>query len=125
MKKPSDFSQSDLYTFIVVGSGTAGMMLVHELAVRNSCNSAVSILLVERGLKESDQLRSTRQPNLWGAAASSSSASTELLASEVQPDLFGRSVLCPVGRGAGGSSNINAMIWTPGTNRLLPLLSYC
>lgn len=104
------------FTFIVVGSGSSGLLLANELACFASTTSAgahpITILLVELGDASHDHLSVVRSAGHWGAAASCSAAMENI--STPQPDLWGRSLRCPVGTGVGGSSNINAMMWTPG-----------
>lgn len=112
------------FTFIVVGSGSSGMMLVHELArSRSRGQPKIKILLIERGERDCDRLPLTRTPSQWGAAACFSDTCvraggsvhpTLQHESAPQPGLFGRNLRYPVGNGVGGTSNINAMIWTPG-----------
>ena len=117
-----ELSPPPFFTFIVVGAGSSGMMLVHELANHHT-DANIQILLIERGHRDCDQLELVRAPSQWGADACSvappqsppcTPAVAVLHQSAPQPDLLGRNIRCPVGAGVGGTANINAMIWTPG-----------
>ncbi len=91
---------------IVVGAGSAGA----ALAARRSEDPARRVLLVEAG--PPDRRREIKVP-----AAFSTLFRTELdWASETlpEPGLDGRRLFWPHGRVLGGSSALNAMIWTRG-----------
>ena len=105
-----------------MGAGTSGCMATIKLL-----GAGHDVVLVERGTfsawdrpaeaggtaEGSYCLHST--PISWGDAAYSSSSSRSVQHTTVpQPQLAGRTVAYPQGRGAGGTLNVNAMIWSAG-----------
>lgn len=103
--------------FIVVGAGSAGCMITRELATRYGRG----VTLIEppaATARRIDRQRPARWLNLLG-----SSEDHDL---EVQPSegLAGRVLRWPRGRGLGGSSRINAMIWLPPTDSDLRMLAH-
>ena len=111
----SEQEEVNTFDIIVVGSGTSGLLLVHELA---TLCPHLKILVIERGKRYCDQLPCVRSSLDWGTASTldSKSVDSPTIQFETAPhcDLYGRTIKCPVGNGVGGSSNINAMIWTAG-----------
>lgn len=104
-------SQIDL---IIVGGGSAGCFLAHQIARL----TGLRIAIVEPGadggrvaVPRADQTRPARWLRLLDSADDWS------LDTEPAADLAGRSIRWPRGRGLGGSSRINAMIWFPPTSR--------
>ena len=89
---------------LVVGSGSAGCVLAHELATRHSLDVTV-VEPPESAAPLIDSQRPMRWLQLLG--------STEDWSPATQPDagIAGRSLRWPRGRGVGGSSRINSMIW--------------
>jgi choline dehydrogenase len=95
----------DHYDFVVVGAGTAGCVIASRLAERTDAQ----VLLLESGTAlTSDQVR---DPQAWptlGDTAASWGESTVVQAAT------GKTVPYPRGRGLGGSSSINAMLFARG-----------
>lgn len=108
---------------IVVGAGASGCMAAIKLL-----QAGHDVVLVERGpfgawaadgrqgegtTQPSDRLHST--PIYWGDAAYCASSPRSVQhATAPQPQLAGRTVAYPQGRGAGGTLAVNAMIWSAG-----------
>jgi choline dehydrogenase len=93
------------YDYIVVGGGTAGSVL----AARLSENDAVRVLLVEAGA--ADPLPAVAVPPAWPTLLGSSMSWGEVT---VPQAATGAGVMLPRGRGLGGSSAINAMVFVRG-----------
>ena len=124
--------------WIVVGAGTAGCTIASQLAQRNypggklpsSAHDGLDdrprrfdtnrVTLIEPASHEApvtDRLRPARWLNLLG------SSDDWNMAAEKCEKLAGRSLRWPRGRGLGGSSRINAMIWFPPTAADLQMLT--
>jgi choline dehydrogenase-like flavoprotein len=102
--------------FVVVGAGSAGCVLAYRLAALGFRITLVEPPSIEA--PEIDRTRPSRWLNLLG--------STEDWGFQTAPcvQLASRVLRWPRGRGLGGSSRINAMIWFPPTQRdLLQLVS--
>ena len=92
--------------YVIVGAGSAGCVLAHRL----SEDPAVRVTLVEAGGKG-------RHPNIAIPAAFAKQFKTKLdwdLATEPEPHCANRSLYVPRGKGLGGSSNMNAMLYVRG-----------
>lgn len=94
--------------YIVIGAGPAGWSLVQEL----SKNETIKVLIIEKG-SDSSQTNDLIQldPLSWAKAAFSRGEASRYR-TVPQYNLYNRVLLYPQGIGIGGSSNINAMIFT-------------
>lgn len=94
--------------FIVVGAGSAGCLLANRL----TAEFGASVTLVEPASQQAPQIdreRPARWLHLLGSADDWNHATNP------SEGLAGRALRWPRGRGIGGSSRINAMIWFPPT----------
>src|SRR4051794_4117594 len=92
--------------YVIVGAGSAGCVL----AARLSEDPNTSVTLVEAGGKG-------KHPNIVIPAAFANQFHTKLdwdYASEPEPHCANRSLYIPRGKGLGGSSNMNAMLYVRG-----------
>lgn len=93
--------------YVIVGGGSAGCVL----AARLSEDPAVSVILIEAGGNGRDFLVS--MPAGYGRTVKQFGHSWHYH-SAPEPGLGGRTMLVPRGRGLGGSSNINGLIYVRG-----------
>ncbi|MCW2966369.1 MAG: choline dehydrogenase [Solirubrobacteraceae bacterium] len=92
--------------YVIVGAGTAGCVLAGRL----SEDPAVSVTLLEAGGRG-------KHPNITIPAAFAKQFRTKLdwdFATEPEPHCDNRSLYVPRGKGLGGSSNMNAMLYVRG-----------
>ncbi|MDX6639980.1 MAG: choline dehydrogenase [Solirubrobacteraceae bacterium] len=92
--------------YVIVGAGSAGCVLAGRL----SEDPAVRVTLIEAGGKG-------RHPNITIPAAFAKQFKTKLdwdFATEPEPHCDNRSLYIPRGKGLGGSSNMNAMLYVRG-----------
>ncbi|GAA5510151.1 Alcohol dehydrogenase [acceptor] [Novipirellula caenicola] len=95
---------------LIVGAGSAGCTLAHLLHHQYG----YSVTLIEPGAAENPEIVAATEidhtrPARWLKLLGTSSDWN--YATEASQSLAGRSLNCPRGRGVGGSSRINAMIW--------------
>jgi choline dehydrogenase len=100
----------DTYDYVIVGAGSAGCVLAGRL----SQDPGVRVLLLESG--GPDDRIDIHIPLAFRLLLRSDF--DWAYESEPQAALGGRRVYCPAGRGLGGSSSINAMVYTRGTPAL-------
>jgi hypothetical protein len=106
-------------THIVIGGGTSGLMLCNTLLERDD------VILIENG--DSNELKCGffskficevlnvySQFDIWSYRAFIQTFRTSTYSTANQNALRNREMIYVQGRGFGGSSNVNAMIWTPG-----------
>ncbi|NVO27304.1 glucose-methanol-choline oxidoreductase [Donghicola sp. C2-DW-16] len=93
------------YDYIVVGTGSAGGALIHQLA-----KTGARILVLEAG--RNDDLEEVHDSRLWGAALGTNA--TKWFETTPQTYTDGRTHLWPRGNVLGGTSCLNAMIFARG-----------
>ncbi len=106
------------FDYIVVGAGSAGSVLAWEIARRELGTVAV----VESGLRATHS--HSRIPALYPWLFRSSALCHNAFTTP-QNGLAGRRIPLPAGKGLGGSSLLNAMIWSPPTRRNISNWSRC
>src|SRR3954469_16435179 len=92
--------------YVIVGAGSAGCVV----AARLSEDPSVRVLLIEAGGK-------AKHPNVTIPAAFAKQFKTKLdwdYSTEPEPGCPNRSVYVPRGKGLGGSSLMNGMLYVPG-----------
>ncbi|MEI5668515.1 FAD-dependent oxidoreductase [Bosea sp. CCNWLW174] len=94
------------YDFIICGAGSAGSVIARRLAD----NSACSVLLIEAG--PDDEAESVLNPSLWPTNLGSDRDWG--FQAEPNPHLDGRALSMSMGKGLGGGSSVNVMVWARG-----------
>lgn len=94
------------YDFIICGAGAAGSVIARRLAENPACE----VLLIESG--PTDEVESVLNPALWPT-----NLGTERdwgFQAEPNPHLGGRALSMSMGKGLGGGSSVNVMVWARG-----------
>ncbi|WP_458095164.1 GMC family oxidoreductase [Roseomonas sp. WA12] len=94
------------YDFIVCGAGASGSVIARRLAE----NPEVQVLLLEAG--SSDEAEAVLDPALW--PTNLGSERDWGFQAEPNPHLNGRQLPLSMGKGLGGGSSINVMVWARG-----------
>lgn len=95
-----------MFDYIIVGAGSAGCVLANRLSENRNCR----ILLLEAGGE--DDAPAIHTPAFYGQLQDS--PYDWGLRTAPQAQMFGRRIFLPQGRGLGGSSSINFMIYMRG-----------
>ena len=101
----------DRYDYIIIGAGSAGCVLANRL----SADPKAKVLLLEAGGKDNSIL--VRMPAGAGALLSEKGTYNWGFWTEPEPHLDNRRLWWPRGKGWGGSSSINGMIYIRGHAR--------
>ncbi|MEO1303896.1 MAG: choline dehydrogenase [Pseudomonadota bacterium] len=98
---------SDAYDYIIVGAGSAGCVLANRL----SASGEHSVLLLEAG--GSDNSIFIEMPTALSYPMASKTYNW-CYNSDPEPYVDGRRITCPRGKGLGGTSSINGMVYVRG-----------
>ncbi|GAB5500096.1 MAG: choline dehydrogenase [Pseudohongiellaceae bacterium] len=98
------------YDYIIVGAGSAGCVLAHRL----SEDPANKVLLLEAGGSDKHPLVQMPSALSYPMAMKRFNWGYE---SDPEPGLDGRRITCPRGKGLGGTSSINGMVYVRGNAR--------
>ena len=93
--------------YVIVGAGSAGCVLASRLSEDENC----SVILIEAG--GTDQRLIVKMPSAFYLPMQSKSLNWGYR-SEPEPHMNNRRLDCPRGRGLGGSSSINGMVYARG-----------
>ena len=98
------------FDFVVVGAGPSAMGLLYGLLepFKDATTPSFSIAIIERGSGPPHDSM-TQSPGQWYEAAHKIGSNSVLL---IPSAITGRSMDIPVGRGLGGTSNVNACLCT-------------
>lgn len=94
------------YDFIVCGGGSSGSVIARRLAENADCQ----VLLIEAG--GDDEAESVLDPALW--PTNLGSARDWGFQAQPNPHLDGRALSMSMGKGLGGGSSVNVMVWAHG-----------
>jgi choline dehydrogenase len=101
----------DRYDYIIIGAGSAGCVLANRL----TADPAVKVLLLEAGGKDNSMI--VKMPAGAGGLINAKGAYNWGFWTEPEPNLENRKLWWPRGKGWGGSSSINGMIYIRGHAR--------
>jgi len=101
----------DRFDYIIIGAGSAGCVLANRLTQDPNCK----VLLLEAGGKDNSIL--VKMPAGVGALISAKGTYNWGFWTEPEPHLDGRKLWWPRGKGWGGSSSINGMVYIRGHAR--------
>ena len=101
----------DAYDYIIIGAGSAGCVLANRLTE----DANVKVLLLEAGTKDNSIL--VKMPAGVGALLPNKGTYNWGFWTEPEPNLNNRKLWWPRGKGWGGSSSINGMIYIRGHAR--------
>lgn len=96
--------------YIVIGAGSAGCVLANRIS--EDANN--SVLLLEAGGKDKNLF--IHMPAGYSQLVSKANEHNYGFETESEPNLKGRNLYWPRGKGWGGSSSINAMVYTRGNS---------
>ncbi len=99
------------YDYIIVGAGSAGCVLANRL----SADPSIKVCLIEAGKKDTSLM--VRMPAGVGQLISKANDMNWAFWTEPQQHMEGRKLFWPRGKGWGGSSSINGMIYIRGHAR--------
>jgi choline dehydrogenase len=101
----------DRFDYIIIGAGSAGCVLANRLTE----DPDVQVLLLEAGGRDNSML--VRMPAGVGTLIKGKNAHNWAFTTEPQGNLNGRGLYWPRGKGWGGSSSINGMVYIRGHAR--------
>ncbi len=101
----------DRFDYIIIGAGSAGCVLANRL----SADPDIRVCLIEAGKRDTSML--VRMPAAVGQLLKGEGPYNWAFETEPQEHMDGRRLYWPRGRGWGGSSSINGMIYIRGHKR--------